>query len=150
MPSRLACFVLAGLLALLPPPAGLGQEAPEYRVIVHQDHPADSISPERLEDIFLKRTTRWTDGSRTLPVDQPVGALVRDVFSRAVLGRSSRSIAAHWQQQIFSGRGVPPPELADEGAVLGYVASRPGAIGYVSDAAPLQGVKVLEVLEVGR
>lgn len=144
MRNLLGSLCLAVLVPLVPGSAA-GQQAPEFRVVVHQDHRGDSISLDALEEIFLKRTTRWEDGDHILPVDQPVDSPVREAFSNAVLDRSSRAVAAYWQQQIFSGRGVPPTELADEAAVLRYVSRRPGAIAYVSATARLRGVKVLEV-----
>ena len=45
----------------------------------------------------------------------------------------------------FSGRGVPPPQLDSDEAVLRYVRARRGAIGYVSQAAATSGVKVIGV-----
>lgn len=145
MSSLLGSLCLVVLTVLLVPGTTVGQQAPEFQVVVHRDHPGDSISLEALSEIFFKRTTRWEEGGQILPVDQPVESPVREAFSNTVLGRSGRAVAAHWQQQIFSGRGVPPTELADEASVLSYVAGRPGAIGYVSTTARLRGVKVLEV-----
>jgi hypothetical protein len=54
-------------------------------------------------------------------------------------------MVAYWQQQIFSGRGVPPLELSTETAVVEYVRAHPGAVGYVSAGADIRGLKVVEV-----
>lgn len=122
------------------------QQAPDYRVVVHLDSPIDSLSVDDLSKMFLKRSTRWSDDSPVKAVDQPGGAPVREAFSQAVHGRSAKAIVAHWQQQIFSGRAVPPPELASDELVTSYVSTNPGAIGYVSSGANVRDVKVVEVL----
>jgi len=35
---------------------------------------------------------------------------IRVAFSKSVHGKSVGAVRAFWQQQIFSGRDVPPPE----------------------------------------
>jgi hypothetical protein len=65
-----------------------------------------------------------------------------------VLSKSVSSIKAYWQQQIFSGRDVPPPEKQSEAEVLEFVRSNATAIGYVSPVAVLpRGVRVLTVTD---
>ena len=59
--------------------------------------------------------------------------------------RSPAAVRNYWQQRIFTGRGVPPPELASEEAVIKYVTDHPNAIGYVSGAAPLGGAAAATV-----
>jgi hypothetical protein len=68
---------------------------------------------------------------------------VRKRFSEAVLKRSVGAVRSYWQQRIFSGRDVPPPEVDSDEAVMAYVARYPGAIGYVSGTTKLVGVKEL-------
>ena len=48
-------------------------------------------------------------------------------------------------QAIFSGRGVPPPELDSDEAVIRFVLKYPGAIGYVSAGADIGAAKPLHV-----
>ena len=63
-----------------------------------------------------------------------------------MLHKSVSAVKSYWQQQIFSGRGVPPTERSTDSEVLAYVRSNPNAIGYVSSAAALGGsVKVVTV-----
>jgi hypothetical protein len=51
----------------------------------------------------------------------------------------------YWQQRIFSGRDLPPPELDSDEAVVSYVLSHRGALGYVSGAAKLDKAKPVAV-----
>ena len=47
----------------------------------------------------------------------------------------------YWQQMVFSGRELPPPELDSDEDVVRFVLKYPGAIGYVSEAANVERVK---------
>lgn len=141
---RLGTLVaLAGLV--LAGGGATAQQAADFRVVVHPDNPVDALTADELSEMFLKRSTRWSDDTPVRPVDQPSHAPVREAFSRAVHERAAKAIVAHWQQQIFSGRAVPPLELASDELVVSYVTVNPGAIGYVSRGANLRGVKVVEI-----
>ena len=138
----LTCFALALAAAL---PARAGDTPPEFRVIAHPSRPETSVERAFVADVFLKNVTRWHDDEATRPVDQRLDSEVRRRFSESVLRRSVAAVKIYWQQRIFSGRGVPPPELESDEAVVGYVEAHPGAIGYISGAAPHGKTKVLTV-----
>lgn len=142
------CFLLLALSAADSDAGAESAKAPSYRIIVHRDNPADSISKVKISQLFLKKSSRWDHGPETEPVDRDSDSPVRESFSRAVHGRSVSSIKNYWQrqQQIFSGRGVPPPEVSSDADVIAHVKSRPGGIGYVSPNAKLDDVKVVRVV----
>ncbi len=121
------------------------QSVPDFRVIVHPDNPSTSLSRDTLTDSFLKRTTRWADGEIIRPVDQRSDSTVRRRFSDSVLQRSVAAVKSYWQQRIFSGRELPPPELDSDEAVVSYVMKHRGAVGYVSGAAKLERAKPVQV-----
>lgn len=114
-----------------------------FRVVANRENSAGSVEREFLANAFLKKTTRWPDGAAIDAVDHRFGAPVRTRFSERVLRRSVAAIRNYWQQRIFTGRGVPPPELESDEAVLRYVRSRRGAVGYVSETADVSTVKVI-------
>ncbi len=116
-----------------------------YRVIVHPDNPASSISKNDLSRFLLKKKKRWDHGVPVDPVDLDSKSAVRATFTKDVHGRSVSSIKNFWQRQIFSGREVPPPEVASDAAVIAHVQSNPGGIGYVSASAQLDGVKEIAI-----
>jgi ABC-type phosphate transport system substrate-binding protein len=138
---------LAALLALALVAVGWAAAAqpPGFRVITHPGNPALSVERAFLADVFLKKITRWPDDEVIYPVDQSPDSGARERFSEQILRRSVFAVRSYWQQRIFAGRGLPPPELESDEAVLRYVRSRPGAVGYVSERAELGGVKVLSV-----
>nr|HEX4317950.1 hypothetical protein [Kofleriaceae bacterium] len=115
------------------------------RVIVHAKAPETRLDRRFVSDVFLKKRTRWDDDREILPVDLKQDSRVREKFTHDVLGRDIEAVRRYWAQVVFSGRGVPPPELDSEADVVKYVAGHPGAIGYVSSTAELAGVKAIEV-----
>jgi len=132
--------VAAGLSAGM---ASAGEARAAFRVITHPDNASVTVSREFLSDAFLKKTTRWQDGEVIRAVDLRLDAPVRRQFSEGVLHRSVSAVRSYWQQRVFSGRGVPPPELDSDEAVIRYVRSHRGGIGYVSERAETRGVKVV-------
>lgn len=143
--QRRAALAVLLALSLLAIGWAAAAQPPGFRVITHPSNPALSVERAFLADAFLKKTTRWPDDSLIYPVDQGPDSGVRQHFSEQILHRSVFAVRSYWQQRIFAGRGLPPPELDSDEAVLRYVLSRPGAVGYVSDRAELGGVKVLSV-----
>jgi ABC-type phosphate transport system substrate-binding protein len=114
-------------------------------VIVNAANAVDRLDKRFVAEAFLKKRTRWGDDRAILPVDLGHKNTARSAFSHDVLGRDVTSVRRYWAQLVFSGRGVPPPELASDGDVIKYVAAHSGAIGYVAPGAALSGVRVVEV-----
>jgi len=122
-----------------------GGAEPGLRVVVNEANPVTSLSREELADLFLKKVSSWGDGTLVLPVDQLEETAVRENFNREILRKSSNAVRAYWQQRIFAGRDIPPPERESDGAVLAFVRRNRGAIGYVSAESSTAGVKALTV-----
>ena len=141
--NKFAISVIFALLAIAVPAIASGQG---FKIVTHESNAAETISKKELSDIFLRKTGTWSTGQPVLPVDQPATSATRNGFSRVILGRDANAIKTYWQRQIFSGRGVPPPELDSDALVLAYIRNNPGAVGYVSSDAEIDsGVKVLEI-----
>ena len=140
--------LLAGLRLAAPPSVGADQAAPAppgppFHLIVNPTNPATTVDRAFVAQAFLKKVRHWPDGQTILPVDLTRDSAVRRQWSLDLLGRSVEAVKNYWQQLIFAGRDLPPPELASDSDVVTYVLHNPGAIGYVSGAAPLHGAKVL-------
>jgi len=145
-------FALAVLCFVLGLPCGESSlawaEAPaaSFVVIVNARNPAASTEQQFLADAMLKKASRWADGEAVRPADLRPDSAVRRAFSLSVIKRPVAAVRSYWQQCIFSGRDVPPPELDSDAAMVRYVAKQRGALGYVSATAPLaDGVKVISV-----
>jgi hypothetical protein len=119
-----------------------------FVMIVNEQNPVVTMPRASVSRLFLKKVSRWDSGVVAMPVDLPADSPVRDAFTRRVLAKSVGSVKAYWQQQIFSGRDLPPPEKAGDDAVLEFVQSNPAAIAYVSPLATLpHGVRALSVTD---
>ena len=116
-----------------------------FRVIVNAGNGASALDRKFLADAFLKKTTRWPGGELIRPVDLGTESSTRRRFSEDVLSRSVPAVKSYWQQMIFSGRAVPPPELDSDDEVIRYVTKYAGAVGYISGAVDAPGVKVMAV-----
>ena len=139
--TRALVLVLAIGLALARATAADDADA-GFRVIVHPDNPIVSVDRAFLREAFLKKATDWGDGKTIRPVDL---ASVRERFARAVLKKTPSQLKNYWNQQIFSGKGVPPPEASSADAVIAYVLANPGAIGYLPAGVDPRRAKVIEV-----
>jgi len=126
--------------------ANVWAQAKSYKVIVNPSNPVSSISREDVSRIFLKKTTKFSDGRGASPADLPANSPTRESFSKDIHGKSSSAVDAYWQQLIFSGRDIPPAQKS-EGGVLEFVRSNGNAIGYVSAGADTAGVKVINVTD---
>lgn len=115
-----------------------------YRVVVNPSNPVASMSKNQVSKLFLEKTT-WDDGAPASPVDLLPASPVREGFSKDVLGLSVPDAVDRIREVSKSGGGNPPPSLASDREVLAYVRLKPGAIGYVSTAADVSGVKVIAV-----
>jgi ABC-type phosphate transport system substrate-binding protein len=141
--KKAAIIVTLTVLVWTIPAVATGQG---FKVVVNEANPSYTVSKQQLSNIFMKKTGTWSDGQQALPVDQAVSSSTRHGFSKVIFGRDANAIKSYWQRQIFSGRGVPPPEKASDDEVLAFVKANPGAIGYVSSNADVgSGVKVLEI-----
>ncbi len=139
---RRVVTALLGLLLLLGSPA-LGEPDLCVQVVVHPSVGLRDLERRFVADVFLKKRTRWADDSVVKPVDLKANHVLRKHFSEGVLGRSVAAVRRYWQQKIFSGRDLPPPEVSSAAAALEYVSSQPGAIGYVSCQHELKGVRAV-------
>jgi ABC-type phosphate transport system substrate-binding protein len=145
--NRIPAALLALTLAA-PPAALVAQARPAsqgFLVIVHPSNPLSRLDQKFLANAFLKKTTRWDNDVGIRPVDLGPDSPVRRRFSQDVVGRPVDGVKSYWQQQLFSGRDVPPPELDSDDEVVKYVLRFNGAVGYVSSSADIRSAKVVAV-----
>lgn len=116
-----------------------------YKIVVHPEVQISDIGQTSLSNIFLKKDRKFATGVEAAPVDLPASSPVRDAFSKSVHGRATSAVVTYWQQQVFSGKDTPPPSKTSDDAIVAFVKSTPGGIGYVSEGASTDGVKVIKL-----
>lgn len=119
-----------------------------YAEVVVIAHPSNnnSFSKEEIESLFMVKKSSFADGAKAsafyLSADDPV----RHQFDEKVLGKSSSQLKAYWSKLVFTGKGTPPPELANSADAVAKVAGDASAIAYVDKSAVTGGVKVVFTL----
>jgi ABC-type phosphate transport system substrate-binding protein len=131
------CCLAVGTAASKPAPD-------DFIIIVNRDNAATDVDKDFVRDAFLKKTTTW-NGETLRPIDLAAKSPVREKFTTEILRKTPSQLKSYWNQQIFSGKGVPPPEADSAGAVLAYVLANKGAIGYVPADADTSGAKIIKV-----
>ena len=116
-----------------------------FKVVVNPDVDLVDIGQASLSGLFLKKDRKFSTGIEAAPVDLASGDPARGAFSKAVHGRPTTAIVKYWVQQVFSGKETPPTSKDTDDAVVAYVKSTRGGIGYVSEGAATPGVKVLKL-----
>lgn len=127
--SSLLAFVIFILGIALPLPAHAGDV---IVVIVNIGNPVQNLSSADLKKLFLSDRSRWETGKSVLPVLQSPGAAERTSFLKIICGMSDRDLNRYFMQAEFAGKSATPPkEVVNGSAVKNYVATSPGAIGFV-------------------
>lgn len=129
-----AVVLLCCAFGAAPRPAAAAEP---FVVIVNAANPVSSVASGQLSSLFLKKVTQWSGGLPAAPVDLGADSAVREGFSRQVHHKGTAAVKAYWQQMIFSGREVPPPEKASARDVVAFVGANPGGVGYVPVGTPL-------------
>ncbi|MEQ1526854.1 MAG: hypothetical protein ABL911_08945 [Gallionella sp.] len=88
------------------------------------------------------KKTRWSDQIQVVPINRESSSDQRDIFSEAVFNLPKEELADLWNKLRFEGKHPPLTQISDH-AVVAFVRSVPGAIGYISDNETPTGVKVL-------
>jgi ABC-type phosphate transport system substrate-binding protein len=127
----LAGLVLAVALAF---GASADEGTASFKVVVNPSVTGLKLPKDTLAQIYLGNAQRWGDGKLIVPVDRSLTSSVREAFAGSVLGMPIEGVKSYWLRSIGNGKR-PPTIKATDDDVLAFVASEPGAIGYVSEAA---------------
>jgi ABC-type phosphate transport system substrate-binding protein len=118
--------------------------AAAVKVIAHSSVQVSQVSPDELKGVFLETRTSLADGSQVEPVLLKSGD-VHDEFVKQYMGKTAAGLENYYRSLVFTGKGAMPKILKSDAEVLAYVKKTRGAIGYVSDGASTEGVKILDV-----
>lgn len=109
-------------------------ETPPLAVVVSANPQLANMSPptpRELTQMFWRKKQYWQNGTRIHPVNLHAEHPLRILFSKVVLDSLPSEQADYWNGLYFHGT-TPPYSVQSEEAVLRYVSSTKGAIGYVS------------------
>lgn len=113
-----------------------------FAIIVADDVVEHTLSREALSFVYQRKQNFWRNGNRIQPVNLPVTNSLRRAFSACVLGQQPEAMENYWREMYFHG-SLPPHVLESEEAVLLFVHTTPGAIGYLSVCPPNMHARVI-------
>ena len=109
-------------------------------MVVHPSN-ANALNKKAFKKIFLGKSKKFPDGSKVTPIDL-TGGDARAQFLESVVGKSESQLKAYWSKLIFTGKGQAPQSVDSDAEVIAFVSQNPNAIGYISDDAVNDSVKV--------
>ena len=115
--TALSCCLLAGV-------------ASAQVVVANSGVKSSAISKGDLYDIFTGASNTFPDGSTAVPVLLK-GGPAHEAFSKNYIGKADGFLRTAWMRLLFAGKCTMPKTFDSDTEVLQYVASTPGAIGYV-------------------
>ena len=126
MTMRIAYALFVALLF-----AGFPVRATEpLAVITAVTNPLDTLSLDTLKLIYLRKSQMDAEGNRWIPLNLPVTDPLRRGFSLKLFSMLPEEQDDYWNVQYFNGIS-PPKVLASEEAILRFVSSTTGSIGYI-------------------
>ena len=137
---KLAQTFLSALIFVTASPAPVSA----IKVIAHTSVNVSQVSRDDLKGVFLETRTSLPDGSRVEPVLLKSGE-AHDTFVKQYTGKTTAGLESYYRSLVFTGKGAMPKMLNSDAEVVAYVKRTRGAIGYVSDGASTDGVKILVV-----
>jgi hypothetical protein len=113
-------------------------------VIANPSVASSSVSKEELRKVFIEGASRLKDGSKVTPVLLKQGP-AHSAFLLHYLETTDVRLMVVWRGLVLTGQGTVPKSFDSEAEMVQYVASKPGALGYISNSTAHDGVKVLAV-----
>jgi ABC-type phosphate transport system substrate-binding protein len=83
------------------------------------------------------------DGVSVTAINANVGSPLREHFLRIYLEQDEDKYTAYWTVRRYIGKGASPREFNDANAIIQFVTTTPGAIGYIKESDIRPGLNVL-------
>jgi ABC-type phosphate transport system substrate-binding protein len=140
---KTTCRIFKYVLALSALAACPAASAQDVVIVANKGVAVSQLTTAELRDIFRGTRSRFSDGTRAVPVLLK-GGPVHEVFLRKHLGDTPDEFRMRWRKAVFTGQASMLREFNTEVMLLQYIASTPGAIGYVN-GGDAGSVKVLNM-----
>jgi len=120
--------------------------APDFAIIVHRSNPVDGLTFSELRQIFMLDTQTWPHGRKITVVLREKGQPERADAIRIICGLSETDYDKYILFRTFQGRvNIGPRSIQSAAAMVRFVYSAPGAIGYVTADQLNSTVKLLRI-----
>lgn len=96
-----------------------------------------------IKKIFLGKSKSFENGRPAITLSPEKSSPEREEFNRQVLNKSSNQVNAYWSKMVFTGKGIPPQEMASASEIISAIAANEDAISYVDANDVTDAVKVV-------
>jgi hypothetical protein len=144
--QRQLLALLAFAAALLSVPA-TGHADEQVAIIVSSQMTGVELDETTLRAIYLKKVFLDSAGESLIPVNLPPDNPLRQAFAQSVIHLGELQLRNYWNRRYFQGVS-PPYVLGSQKAVIRFIASTPGAVGYVSPCFVDSSVQTVLLMNV--
>jgi ABC-type phosphate transport system substrate-binding protein len=123
--------------------------AQDLKIVAHESVSEDTLTAEKVQDIYLGKKTRWAGGKKIIPLMLGQDNQVHLAFAAAVIKKPEPKFSGYWKLKLFIGEDTPPKAFAAERELVEYLSATEGAVGYVSASTDLMPYKSVKVLHLG-
>lgn len=116
----------------------------DVAIIVHPSN-GNTFDKTSINRLFLGKDKTFANKQTALLIAQQDNAIATQEFNSKVLEKNAKQIKSHWSRLVFTGKGVPPNEVASDTEVINDIKQNTNAIGYVDKASVTQDVKVVAI-----
>lgn len=117
----------------------------EVAVIVNSGNSESDVSLGELKSIYFGENKKWGNGSKIVLVDQKSNKELCEKFYKTTTGKSPSALKEIWIKKMLTGEMSPPKAFDSDQAVIKFVASNEGAIGFIDSQSATGSVKVLAI-----
>ncbi len=114
----------------------------EVSVIVNKAN-TDSLDAEELKKIYLGKMKSFHSGEKVEVYALDSSNETTQEFQQKVLNKSNSQYKSYWSKLVFTGKGIPPKELANANEIIEQVSKNTNAIGFVETSEVTGDVKVV-------
>lgn len=136
-------FYLIAAMSIMALVFGFKPAGTEIVVIIHKENPVASLSAGEAKLYWLRKIKkRWPDINKNIkPADRKGKCAEQDVFYGKVLGMSASDVENYFTQKQYESAEKPQDKFTNDAAIIDFVSSEAGAIGYVNANALNDEVK---------
>ena len=125
-----AYLIFTAIFFLLPIEFAVSQVSEDVVVIVNKSVQENSLPSNTIKNIFLGKKSVWDNGQKVEFLILNSGD-IHEVFLKKYVNKTVSQFSSYWIKQVFTGKGKSPKSFDSESALVKYVSTQDGAIGYV-------------------
>lgn len=123
----------------------LAQAAFGVEIIVNRSVGVNTLTLASARSIFGMRQVKWPDDKRIQVFVLADSHPTHIALCKERLNLYPYQLRQSWDRLVYAGMAQAPTEVATEEALVGMVASTPGAIGYVKKVKPHDSIKIISL-----